>query len=84
MNSSPPHTGDGPALTDADIVGPVLAAEEIFHATALSAAPATTIRRPAALDPEMLALMHGSSTWTRCDESLLTLADANDSMCKHD
>jgi hypothetical protein len=80
MNSSPPHTGDGPALTDGDIVGPVLAAEEIFHATALSAATATTIRRPAALDPEMLAPMLGSSTWARCGESLLRLAGAYDSM----
>ena len=32
-------TGDGPALTDGDIVGPALEAEELFHATALS--PAT-------------------------------------------
>jgi hypothetical protein len=73
MNFAPPHTGEGPAFTDGDIVGPVLAAEEIFHAAALSAATPTTIRRPAALDPEVLALMHGSSTWTRWGESLLRL-----------
>jgi hypothetical protein len=30
----------------------------------------------------MLALMHGSSTRTRCRESLLRLADAYDSMMK--
>ena len=27
------HTGDGPALTNDDLVGPALAAEEIFHAS---------------------------------------------------
>jgi hypothetical protein len=76
------HAGDGPALTDGDIVGPALDAEAIFHATALSAATAATIRQLAALDPQMLALMHGSSTQTRCRESLLRLADAYDSMMK--
>jgi len=30
------HTGDGPALTDKDIVGPALAAEKLFCATALT------------------------------------------------
>ena len=78
------HTGQGPALTDDDIVGPALAAEELFRATALSAATAPTIRRLAALEPQMLALMHGSSTRTRCVESLLRLADAYDSMSKQD
>src|ERR1700733_14344500 len=78
------HTGDGPALTDDDIVGPALAAEQMFHATALSAATGSTIRRLAALDPQMLALMHGSSTRTRCGESLRKLADAYDSMSKQD
>jgi len=74
------HVGDGPALTDADIVGPALAAEQIFHATALTSATGTTIRQLAALDPQLLALMHGSSTQVRCKESLLELADAYDSM----
>jgi flavorubredoxin len=76
------HNGDGPALTDGDIVGPALEAEEIFHATALAPATAATIGRLAALDPQMLALMHGSSTRTRCSESLLRLAGAYDSMIK--
>jgi flavorubredoxin len=76
------HAGDGPALTDTDIVGPALAAEELFHATALSPATATTIRHLAALDPQMLALMHGSSTRTGCGESLLMLATAYESMMK--
>ncbi len=74
------HTGDGPALTEGDIVGPALAAEEIFHATGLAPATTATLRRLAALEAQMLALMHGSSTGTRCSESLLSLADAYDSM----
>ena len=70
------HVGDGPALTEHDIVEPALAAEDIFHATALSTATAPTLRRLATLEPNMLALMHGSSTRSNCGESLLRLADA--------
>lgn len=70
------HVGNGPALTDGDIVGPALAAENLFHATALAPATAPTIRALAALEPRTLALMHGSSTHARCRESLTQLADA--------
>lgn len=70
------HTGDGPALTAEDLVGPALAAEEMFRATALSAATAPTIRRLARLAPRTLAVMHGSSTQTGCEDALLRLADA--------
>jgi flavorubredoxin len=76
------HTGNGPALTDSDIVGPALAAEELFHATALTVDTAATIRRLATLQPQALALMHGSSTRTRCGEALATLADAYELMIK--
>jgi flavorubredoxin len=74
------HAGDGPPLTDADIVGPALAAEELFHATALSPVTPKTIRRLASLEPQMLAIMHGSSTRARCGESLQRLADAYELM----
>ena len=73
------HTGDGPALTDDDIVGPALAAENLFGATALTPNTGTTIRRLATLGPQTLALMHGSSTGMQCSESLVRLADAYDS-----
>jgi flavorubredoxin len=73
------HTGDGPALTEADIVGPALAADALFGYTALSPVTGRTIRRLAALEPQMLAIMHGSSTRTRCGASLVQLADAYDS-----
>lgn len=76
------HAGDGPALTEADIVEPALAAEAMFHFSALSPATAPTIRRLAALDPQMLALMHGSSTRTRCREALTSLAEAYEAMTR--
>jgi flavorubredoxin len=76
------HAGDGPALTDGDIVGPALAAEDLFHYSALSPTTGQTIRRLAALKPRTLALMHGSSTQTRCGQALAELADAYDAMTK--
>jgi flavorubredoxin len=72
------HTGNGPALTDGDIVAPALAAEELFHATALSPLTGRTIRRLAALQPRTLAPMHGSSKQTGCSQALEQLADAYD------
>src|SRR5512135_1334400 len=74
------HVGNGPALTDRDIVGPALAAENLFHATALAPSTAPMIRSLAALEPRTLALMHGSSTQARCRESLAQLADAYETM----
>lgn len=70
------HTGDGPALTDEDIVSAALGAEDIFGATALAPSTAPTIRKLAELDPRTLALMHGSSTSRGCADQLRRLADA--------
>jgi flavorubredoxin len=70
------QVGNGPALTTDDIVAPALAAEEMFHATALTPGTAPAIRRLAALEPRTLALMHGSSTSTGCADALLRLAAA--------
>ncbi len=55
------HLGDGPALTEADVVGPAIAAVEIFHASSLNPSMGMTIRRVAELAPRTLAIMHGSS-----------------------
>lgn len=74
------HTGRCPPLTDGDIVGPAIAAENLFHATALTAGTAAAIRSLAALEPRALALMHGSSTTVRCSESLVELAGAYQQM----
>jgi flavorubredoxin len=76
------HTGDGPPLTDQDIVGPAIEAEKMFRATSIGPETARTIRKLAALEPQMLAVMHGSSTRTRCGESLLQLADAYEAMVR--
>lgn len=72
------RTGDGPALTRGDIVGPAKKAEEIFRASALTRDAGPTIRRLADLRPKKLALMHGSSFEGDCRAALLALADAYD------
>ena len=69
------HIGDGPAVTDSDIVGPAIAAEDMFHATSIGPATAPTIRKLAALKPRMLGLMHGSSFNGDCAGALNGLAD---------
>jgi flavorubredoxin len=76
------HLGNGPALSEEDIVGPALDAERLFQSTSVSIATGRTIRRLAALDPQLLAVMHGSSTRNRCGESLLRLADGYDALLK--
>jgi flavorubredoxin len=55
------HFGDGPALTDNDIVEPAKRAEELFHSSCITPNTGPTIRKLAELSPKTLALMHGSS-----------------------
>lgn len=74
------HAGKCPPLTDGDIIGPAIAAENLFHATALTGDTAAIVRGLAALEPRTLALMHGSSTAKHCSESLTRLADAYEEM----
>lgn len=69
------HTGDGPAMTQEDLVELAFAAEDLFGATAPSTLVAPTIRKLAALAPRTLAVMHGSSTNVQCAEQLTRLAD---------
>jgi flavorubredoxin len=69
--------GDGPALVhDVDLIGPALAAEDLFHATSLTPDTAPTLRRLAELEPRTLALMHGPAFAGDCTKALLDLADA--------
>ena len=69
--------GDGPAIVhDVDLIGPALAAEDMFGATSLTAATAPTMRRLAELEPRTLALMHGPAFAGDCRQALLDLADA--------
>jgi flavorubredoxin len=53
--------GDGPALTQGDVVGPAIAAEDLFKYSALNPDMGATIRDLAKLVPRTLALMHGPS-----------------------
>jgi flavorubredoxin len=55
------HIGNGPALTESDIVAPALAAEDLFQYTSLGPSTAPAIRKLADLNPRKLAVMHGSS-----------------------
>ena len=52
--------GNGPAVTTESIVSSAILAEEGFHATALTPTTAPTIRALKSLNPDCLAVMHGS------------------------
>ena len=70
------HLGDGPALTDADILGPAGEAEDLFSYSSLAPSTPTTIERLAELAPRTVALMHGSSFTGDCAGALRALADS--------
>jgi flavorubredoxin len=53
--------GDGPAITEDELVGPALLAEEIFHSTSCGPNLVPTLRSLAQLAPTTIAVMHGSS-----------------------
>jgi flavorubredoxin len=68
------HVGDPAAVTDGDIVGPAVAAEQQFGFTGVTPATGATIRRLARLEPRTLAVMHGSSFHGAAAPVLETLA----------
>jgi flavorubredoxin len=55
------HLGNGPALTEQDVVVPSMEAESLFRSTSLAPDSAAIMRRLGDLEPSTLALMHGSS-----------------------
>jgi flavorubredoxin len=70
------QAGDGPAIAHGgDIIGPAVAAEDLFEATALTPTTAATLRTLAELEPRTLALMHGPAFAGDCGRALLELAD---------
>jgi flavorubredoxin len=70
------RVGEGPAIVhDADLIQPAIDAEDMFGATALTAATAPTIRGLADLEPRTLALMHGPAYAGDCRQALFDLAD---------
>ena len=70
--------GDGPALTGGDIVGPSVAAEDLFGFSSLNPGMGATIRRLAEVSPRTLALMHGPSFAGDGAAALRALADDYD------
>jgi len=72
------RTGNGPPLTESDIVEPAMEAEDYFTLTSLGPATAPNIRRLAELTPRTLALMHGSSFAGNASGALRALADRFD------
>jgi len=55
------HVGNGPPITEGDIVAPAAKTEDLFQASSLTPQTARTIRTLAELKPTTLAIMHGSS-----------------------
>jgi hypothetical protein len=70
--------GDGPALTESDVIGPAIAAEDLFQYSSLSPGMGATIRGLAKLSPRTLALMHGPSFAGNGHAALHALADDYD------
>lgn len=70
--------GNERALTEGDIVGPAIAAEDIFRYSSLNPSMGATIRGLAKLAPRTLALMHGPSFAGDGAGALRALADEYD------
>jgi flavorubredoxin len=68
------QVGNASATTSSDIVGPALAAEDLFRFSSLHPGTGRTIRRLATLSPRMLALMHGPAFNGDCATALQALA----------
>jgi flavorubredoxin len=69
------QVGAGAALTEDDVVGPALAAEGMFHATALAPHTTATLQALGDLAPSTLAIMHGASYRGDGRQALYDLAD---------
>jgi flavorubredoxin len=76
------HLGDGPAVTEKDLLGPAQAAEEMFRSSCYTKASGPTVRKLAVLRPATLAVMHGSSYRGDGEKALLGLADLYDSWAR--
>ena len=74
------HTGDGPPLTEGDIVGPAEATEEALHFSSLTPTTGGVLRQLAVLEPATLALMHGSSFRGDGGATLRRLAERYDDL----
>ena len=71
--------GDGPPITDDDIVGPAMEAEGLFRYSSLTPDTAVVMRTLGDLAPAALGLMHGSSFRGDGKKALYDLAGAYES-----
>ena len=71
--------GNGPAVTDKDLLEAAITAEETFWQTSMGPAIPAAYRRLAALAPTTMAIMHGSSYNGDCAALLHALADVYES-----
>jgi flavorubredoxin len=76
------HPGDGAAITETEIVSPAMSAEDLFGFSSLSPSTGATLRKLAALQPDALALMHGSSFRGDGGAALQHLADRYDGLVR--
>jgi flavorubredoxin len=76
------HPGNGPAVTETDVVGPAMDAEAMFGFSSLSPTTGATLRKLAALEPAVLAVMHGSSFQGECGAALRHLAARYDALIR--
>lgn len=72
------QVGQGPAITGDDLLEAAGEAEDMFHSTCLTPQTGSTIRALAELQPQRLAVMHGSSYEGDAAAALLALADEYD------
>lgn len=69
------HVGNGPAVTEDDLVGISVESEGLFRQTSCLTAATAALRGLAELEPRTLAVMHGSSFTGDCAAALRALAD---------
>ena len=72
------HVGNTAPLTTDDVVGPAVAAEEMFRAMTMAPQTGATLRTLGDLRPTTLALMHGASYQGDGGKALYDLADECD------
>jgi len=76
------RVGNGPAVTNGDIVEPSMIAERLLRTTSLGPTTGATIRGLAALRPKLLAAMHGTSYSGDGATALTALGDQYDTVLR--
>ena len=72
------HLGDGPVVTEEDLVAPSMDAEALFRSTCLAPGTAAVMWKLGDLGPTTLALMHGSPFRGDGSGALHDLTDAHE------